>query len=149
MKELIELHREYIAKNFPALPEHAIPKYQYNDRTTNGLTKCIIDFLKFNGWQAERISTTGRWIQDRDEHGWKKPTGKWIQGSGTRGSADISATIKGQSVKIEIKRGRDKQSEAQCKYEQQIIDAGGEYWLIYSYNEFRSHYNAFCERFNI
>lgn len=149
MKELIELHREYIMKNFPTLPEHAIPKYKNNDRTTNGLTKCIVDFLKFNGWQAERISTTGRWIQDKDEHGWKKPTGKWITGSGTRGSADISATIKGRSVKIEIKRGRDKQSEAQKKYEQQITDAGGEYWLIYSYNEFRDCYSTFCGRFNI
>jgi hypothetical protein len=149
MKELIELHREYMKKNFPALPEHALPKYKNNDRTTNGLTKCIIDFLKYSGWQAERISTTGRWIQDKNEHGWRKPTGKWIPSSGTRGSADISATIKGRSVKIEIKRGKDKQSEVQKKYEQQITNAGGEYWLIYSYNEFRERYSDFCKRLSI
>lgn len=149
LKELKLLHYKFSKEKYPEFPEYALPKYQYNDRTTNGLTRCIIDFLKFSGWQAERVSTTGRWIQDKDEHGWRKPTGKWIHGSGTRGSADISATIAGRSVKIEIKRGRDKQSEVQKKYEQQIIDAGGEYWLIYSYGEFRERYSDFCERLSI
>ena len=33
--------------------------YTKTDTTANGLTSCIIDFLTWEGWQAERINTTG------------------------------------------------------------------------------------------
>jgi hypothetical protein len=42
---------------------------------------------------------------------------QWTKGTSTAGSADISATIKGRSVKIEVKIGKDRQSEAQKKYQ--------------------------------
>jgi hypothetical protein len=57
-----------------------------------------------------------------------------------KGSADISATINGRSVKIEIKM-QDKQSEAQRKYQEQVELAGGKYWLVRSFDQFLTYYN--------
>ena len=52
------------------------------------------------------------------------------------GSADISATIEGRSVKIEIKVGSDRQSEAQKRYQQQVENAGGTYFIATSFEQF-------------
>ena len=105
----------------------------YNDKTANGLTRCIIDYLTFNGWQAERINNTGRMIDRRktytDVLGRKLQIGsmEWVKGTGTKGTADISATIAGKSVKIEVKIGEDRQSEAQKQYQEHIEKSGGLY----------------------
>ena len=99
----------------PSMPKDYVPRYKYTDKTANGLTRCIVDWINFNGGQAERISTTGRVIDNsvivKDIFGNTRKIGssKYIKGTGTRGSADISATIKGRSVKVEVKM-KDKQS---------------------------------------
>ncbi len=96
---------------YPTLPEGARYIGKYTDRTANGLTKCIIDFLRFNGWQCERIAVTGRYIDNSkvitDVLGNKRRvgSGKYIPSSMQRGSADLSATIAGRSIKLEIKIG--------------------------------------------
>ena len=62
-------------------------------------------------------------------------SGKWIPTSGQKGTADISAVIRGNAVKIEVKM-KDKQSEAQKKYQQQVEQAGGTYQIVRSFSEF-------------
>jgi len=116
---------------YPSIPEAYLTVYPYKDNTANGLTKCVISFIQLKGGQAERISTTGRAI-DRtqtftDVTGRARSIGRieWIPGTSTKGSADISATIAGRSVKIEVKIGRDVQSKAQKDYQQAIETAGG------------------------
>jgi hypothetical protein len=130
----------------PNFPYPVKPKY--NDRTANGLTKCIIDFLNLKGFQAERIANQGRYIEGAiytDVIGIKRQfPGKWIPGSGTRGTADISATIKGRSVKIEVKVGADRQSEAQKQYQKKIEQAGGIYIIA---KDFQSFYEWFNSKF--
>ena len=64
MKELIDIAEKAQRRKYPNIPDHALPKIKYSDRTANGLTKCIIDFLRLQGWQAERISTTGRYLDE-------------------------------------------------------------------------------------
>ena len=61
-----------------------------------------------------------------------------------RGTADISCTIQGKSVKIEVKVGRDRQSEAQCKYQAQVEASGGVYYIA---KDFESFYQWFNEMF--
>lgn len=130
----------------PTLPEGARYVKPYEDRTANGLTRAIIDFLRFQGWQAERINCTGRRIDGRkvvtDVTGFSRTIGsvKWLPTSGQKGTADISATIRGRSVKIEVKM-KDRQSEDQKIYQQQIERAGGQYWLVHSFEEFMKYYN--------
>jgi hypothetical protein len=71
--------------------------------------------------------------------------GQWTKGTGTPGSADISATIKGRSVKIEVKYGKDRQSDAQKAYQKAIEEAGGVYVIARDFEGFLNFYEQFCE----
>lgn len=140
-KHLIELWRNTLPERFKDM----LPR-TYTDKTANGLTKMIIDWINYNGGQAERINTTGRLIKAKtykDVMGITKTIGqdKWIKGTGTLGSADISATIQGKSVKIEVKIGRDKQSDVQKQYQEAIEKAGGIYYIAKDFDSFYNWYN--------
>lgn len=141
------LYLERKRERFPHIPPAYLTINGYRDDTANGLTKCIISFIQLMGGQAERISTTGRPI-DRtktyiDVIGRKCTIGRleWIPGTSTKGSADISATIAGRSVKIEVKIGRDRQSQAQKDYQSDITKAGGVYFIAQNFEEFLTWYN--------
>jgi len=146
LTQLKELALSHSRKRYPDLPDYARSTRNYSDRTANGLTKCIIDFLTFSGHQAERINSTGRPIDQTkvvtDVLGRSMRIGsvKWIPGTGTKGTADISAVIRGRAVKIEVKM-KDKQSLDQKRYEDQVIRAGGLYWIVRSMEEFLNKYN--------
>lgn len=130
------------------MPADYVVKTKYSDKTANGLTKAIVKWINLNGYQAERISTTGRWIDNSkivtDVLGNRKKigSGKYIKGSGTKGSADISATIKGKSIKIEVKIAKDKQSDAQKEYQQAIERAGGIYFIAKDFSSFFEFYTT-------
>lgn len=115
---------------------------KHRDDTANGLTRCIIGYLHHKGWQAERINTTGIPVDTRHEVkdiiGHRRTIGgvTWRPGGSTVGSADISATIKGRSVKIEVKIGRDRQSEAQRQYQAAVEAAGGVYYIARNFTDF-------------
>jgi hypothetical protein len=121
-----------------------VPRDKFTDKTANGLTKAVITWIKLHGYQAERINTTGRYLEGRTIgvgfYGLKQVKGKFIKGSGTVGSADISATIKGKSIKIEVKM-KDKQSEAQKQYQADIEKAGGVYFIVRTFDEFILRWN--------
>jgi len=144
IKELRQLDLESKQRKYPENP-YLVPS-DFTDKTSNGLTKCVIRFLKLKGWQAERISTTGRPIDRRqvvaDCMGFKKQIGSilWIKGTVTKGSADISATIQGRSVKVEIKVGRDRMRPDQWKYKEAVEKAGGIYIVVTSFDQFYAWY---------
>jgi len=136
---------------YPNVPDHCVPAPKYSDKTANGLTKCITDFLKLSGWQAERISSMGRMIDKRvintDCLGRQRTIGslQYIKGTSTNGTADISATIKGRSVKIEVKIGKDRMSQDQIKYRDAIIRAGGIYFIATDFDMFMEWYNNYIQ----
>jgi|GEM_PF-369443 len=143
LKALGELKAHYLKAKYPTVPSHAIRKGKpYTDKTANGLTRCIIDCINLCGGFAERISNTGRTLDNSftymDAIGRTKTIGsvKWIPGTGTNGTADVSAIIAGRSIKIEVKVGKDKLSEAQKKYEERIKASGGFYFVAHSYETF-------------
>lgn len=144
---LKELYLTANKKKYPSIPDFARCTPKYTDKTANGLTKCIIDFLNLTGAQAERISNTGRQLDKRktvkDILGNTRTIGsiKFIPGTGTNGTADISATIKGRSVKVEVKIGADKQSDQQKEYQKKIECAGGIYFVGKDFNSFYNFYN--------
>jgi hypothetical protein len=131
----------------PSIPAEWLAPRKYRDDSANGLTKCIIDFIRFAGGQAERINNTGRQIDTRqtftDVLGSSRTIGqtKWIKGTGTKGTADISATIVGKSVKIEVKIGHDKQSAAQKQFQNLIEQAGGIYIVASTFEQFFHWFN--------
>ena len=129
----------------PNMHPDCIPRPVYSDKTANGLTKMVIDWITLNGGQAERISNMGRYIDSSKVvtnvlgQRMKIGSGKFIPGAGTNGTADISAIVKGRSVKIEIKM-KDKQSDAQKKYQESVERAGGIYYIVRSFDEFIEKY---------
>lgn len=123
----------------PNIPAAYIPLNNYTDKTANGLTRCIVDFIRANGGQAERINTTGMPIIRQLPSGCTETT--WRKGNTTKGSADISAIICGKSVKIEVKIGHDRQSDAQRRYQQAVENAGGLYFIAKNFEEFLTWYN--------
>ena len=152
-KEAIRLLKEVVraskkAQN-PHKPDYLISVHEYEDRTANGLTRCVIDFLNHTvSCHAERISSEGRVIDGRktftDVMGNQRTIGsiKRIKSSGQLGTADISATILGRSVKIEIKVGNDRQSEHQKDYQRCIENAKGYYVIVRKFSEFLTWFNA-------
>jgi hypothetical protein len=69
----------------------------------------------------------------------------WTKGTTTAGSADISATIRGRSVKIEVKVGKDRQSEAQKRYQESIERAGGVYMIARDFDTFVEWFDEFIK----
>jgi len=150
LKQLSDLQHAYACSR-TKMPTDYVVRTKYIDTTANGLTKCVIDYINFIGGQAERISNTGRYIDESrivtDVLGNRKKigTGKYIKGTGTNGTADISATFKGKSIKIEIKM-KDKQSEVQKEYQQAIERAGGIYFICHTFDEFLDKFNTFVNQ---
>jgi len=148
LKELY-LCEHYKDSNFPKQCRCTPP---YTEKTANGLTKCVVSWLRLSGWQAERISNTGRLIDRRkivvDCIGRQKQIGstQWIKGSGTKGTADISATIAGKSVKIEIKVGKDRISDHQRQYQNDVERSGGVYLIVKDFCSFLQWYDSFIEK---
>ena len=131
-----------------SIPNYARFKKRYSDRTANGLTKAIIEWIRLSGGHAERVNTMGRPV-DRTKVstnclGQRQRIGsiEWIPGGSTPGSSDIHATIAGRSYYIEVKIGRDRLSEAQKQYRDKVTRAGALYHIATSFDEFLEFYNT-------
>jgi hypothetical protein len=135
---------KYAEKN-PNFPPDYIPKTMYKDSTANGLTKAICDFINYHGYQAERINTMGV-ARTKTATDGRVLGVTWTKGTSTAGSADISATIKGRSVKIEVKIGKDRQSDAQKRYQENIEKAGGTYYIARNFDDFVDFFNDFVNK---
>ena len=159
MKRLKEALLKSERAKHPGYPEHlTMPIKAYKITTANGLTNAIKDFIKAHGFQAERVNTMGIPKDNRkiitDVMGFQRMIGSidYRPSGSTTGSADIHASIpiKGSngfavSVKIEIKIGRDKQSEAQLKYADQVRAAGGIYIVVHNLEEFFNWWDNFVD----
>ena len=133
LKEAVKARKQ---AQYPNVPEYAITIPKYEDATANGLTKCIIDFLNSRDYcQAERINNQG--VMRTNKYGQQF----MATSSMTNGTADISATIYGRSVKIEVKIGNDKQSQNQIEYQNQIENAKGYYVIAKDFKGFLDWFN--------
>ena len=144
LKQLSRRTDDYRFKDRPLVPLHARPKpTPYRDKTANELTKAIIAFFEILGGIGERINSMGKVIDNRKTYqdpinNQTKVIGSidWVKGTSTDGTADISATVFGLSVKVEVKIGNDRQSEAQKRYQERIEQAGGIYIIARSFDGF-------------
>ncbi|MBA4301278.1 MAG: hypothetical protein C0433_14425 [Cyclobacterium sp.] len=129
LKQLARKFSEMQLKKNPTVPEYAIRKKTFHDQRANDLTQAIISFFTVIGGMAERVSNTGRQID-------RKGSTIWIYGTGKNGTADICSVWEGLSIKVEVKAGKDRQSEAQKAYQEQIRKAGGIYLIARSFDGF-------------
>lgn len=98
---------------------------------TNSLTNAVINFLLAQGHFASRIQSQGQYHPTR---------GRWIKSKVRRGIGDIIACIDGQFWMIEIKTGKDRQSEYQKSVETDVKKAGGKYIIVKAFGEFLGLY---------
>lgn len=138
-----EAHQRFQTIQYPtATKDFGTIATQYPDiRTANGLTRMIIDFLTWEGWNANRTNSQGQYVEQRYKgrvisKGWR-PSGQ------RRGKADVHATIKGRSVQLEIKIGKDKPSSYQLEEQERERAAGGVYEFISEPDEFFEWYQNF------
>jgi hypothetical protein len=134
-QELLTARDKYMRQEYPAATkDHGVPAVRaYKDTTSNDLTRCIVDYIKYHGGDAQRINTTGMM---------RKINGsmKWTRSGSRKGAADIHAIIKGRAVSIEIKIGKDKMSDDQVKEQQRIEGAGGLYFVAKDMDSFMVWY---------
>ena len=62
------------------------------------------------------------------------------------GIPDIICCIKGRFVGIEVKQEDGIQSDAQKATCKNIREAGGEYWIVWSYEDFVEQFNEFARK---
>jgi hypothetical protein len=106
-------------------------KFTYPDVTTaNGLTTFIIAFITWNGGNATRVNVMGR-----------KVGNKWIKSTTRKGTADVTATIRGRSCKFEVKVGRDKPRPEQLAEQTRERAAHGVYEFISTPGDFYAVYD--------
>jgi hypothetical protein len=131
--ELKALKTQRSREKYPNIPEHARPPARVKINNTNSLTSAVIDFLTLKKHYAVRINTQGQYDEKR---------GIWRPSGTRKGTADIHACINGRHVSIEIKTGKDRQREEQKRTEEDVIKAGGLYWIVKDFDGFYELYNA-------
>ena len=131
LKELQQMDNEAKAIRLKAIPEHARPKTKFSDKSSNGLTKAIIQWITLNQGYAVRVSSAGRYLPGAK---------KFIPSTTKKGTADIHATINGRHASIEVKIGNDKMSEAQERTKQEVERAGGLYFIARDFDSFLEWY---------
>lgn len=109
-------------------PEHLAPR-KFRDDRANDLTRCVIQYIRLKGGFASRISNQGTYNQKLR---------RYIPGTARRGLADVMATYQGKSLHIEIKIGKDRQSEYQKQIESEVTSSGGFYFLCKDFESFKN-----------
>ena len=95
----------------------------------NDIARFVISYMNARGHVAWRNNTGG--VFDPTAQRFRKGP------ASARGGGDVISCIKtGRYVEIEIKVGKDQQSEAQKDREARVRKAGGEYYIVHSQLEF-------------
>ena len=146
LQRLQELDHQRKLEAYPNTPRYAIAITRFNDKTSNGLTQCILRWLELHGHYCTRINTMGRQLPTTtivDVIGRAHVTqGKWIPGTTKRGTADVHSCINGRHVSIEVKVRKDRMSNEQHKTKEAIERCGGVYFIAKDFDSFLTWYNG-------
>ena len=99
----------------------------YDDRTANGLTAFILDWLEAHGHYGARINLGGIYLADK---------GYYRRSGSTDGVADTIACINGRFCQFEVKAGKDRPRPDQLRQQQLTRSAGGIYEFVHNAEEF-------------
>jgi hypothetical protein len=144
--EIEKIRMQKLRDRFPNNDDDWIVKFWHGSHivyskgsSAPGVEKNICEYIKLKGFQAENREVVGREIRGEDiktSLGTIQGKRTFIPSTGTKGSADISAIVYGIAISIEVKVGRDRQSEYQKKYEDAINKAGGFYFIAHDEDDF-------------
>lgn len=134
----------YNNTKYATIPEHARPNRQFKENSANELTKAVLAWFELNKIHAFRQSSEGRYLAPKTVTNVigkviTLGTGKYIPRSkGAKGSADIAATIPplGRRLEVEIKYGKDRQSDFQKDFQKEVESMGGIYIIVKTWDGF-------------
>jgi hypothetical protein len=139
LKDLSDMRYKYDSDRHPSIPEHGRYRITYTDKTANGLTKCIKDFCDMSGILCDRTGSEGRFRPGKsvvDVIGRTRVMkGTWLPGNNV-GQGDLQIVMKGKIYSVEIKIGRDSQSEVQKDFQARLERAGGIYTVVKDWDDF-------------
>ena len=127
MTALYILAMKHNREQFPNVPDHARSIHKYEDKSANGLTRCINDYTRFIGGYSVRVNTMGTY---------RESLGKFTPGGTTPGTADLHLCLKGIHISVEVKIGRDRLSDKQLNCKAQVEAAGGIYLVVSCFQDF-------------
>lgn len=156
LEKLKEMIRDDQRAKYPTIPDHALTVNTFEKMSPEKREKKRIEaFLLVSGQYATIIENRGQRVDNRqtvtDTIGRQKVIGSVsFIGSGMRkGLADIKSVINGKPIDIELKRiyknGKDRQSESQVLEQSRIERAGGQYWIVSSFEDFYQKYNEYLK----
>ena len=124
--------REFTKRYNEEKVKHSTARYpvkeSFSEKDTNSLTASVIAYSKYLNYKlghdatfAYRVNNTG--IYDAKIGGYRT-------GGGRKGQADVNFVFGGRILYLEIKKGKDRQSKDQKRFEDRADNAGAEYHLI-------------------
>jgi hypothetical protein len=127
IKELQTLHLQQQQSKYPNYPKGYFVTPTFDTKTANGLTKAIVNYIDLKGGCATRINVSGVYDQKLK---------KYRYGTTKKGFSDIQATYNGKALYVEVKIGKDKQSDYQKEFQKQITYSGGYYFIAKDFESF-------------
>ena len=103
---------------------------------TNALTTAILRFLLDEGVYAWRNNTTG--IYD--------PSRGHFRTASKKGVSDIIAIDRGHFIGIEIKTGKDRLSDEQKGFKENVEHAGGTIFVVHTFDDFLVSWDEYVLR---
>lgn len=147
-----QAHQKNFQEQYPSAwkdGHYCPPKYP-DIKTTNGITKVIVDFLTWSGHYCNRINVSGRMIGGitKTESGATFDDRKWITSSTKRGTSDLMSSIAGKMVCIEVKNAatKDKIRENQIKERARVEKSGAVYIVVRNIDEFFTWYYSYTKQ---
>jgi len=151
LKDLAEQKHAEDREKYPSVPPHGFGKQSYSDTTANGLTKAIKAFCDLQGVMCSRTGSEGRYRAGQqvvDVVGRTRiMKGTWLPGLNV-GQGDLQIVLKGKVYSVEVKIGKDRQSEVQKEFQEKLERAGGVYVVVKSWREFYEYFKQWtkCKR---
>lgn len=141
LKQLASLYAE---KEYSKVPEHARPVKKFSDGSANDLTTAVLAYFHLKGWLAWRTPSEGRYLPEKrikNVLGQSIVVGKGIfipRGKASLGIGDISIIRppNGQMISLEVKYGKDRQSDDQKKWQASLESMGGIYLIAKTWDDF-------------
>ena len=135
------------AERYPSFPLAYLKPAKSSQSDTNSLTKAIVDYVCLSGGFAYRVNTMGVYREGErftDVMGnVKRAEGKWTKSGSTKGVADILACHRGRSFAIEVKFGKDTQSDGQRNFQRNFEAVGGVYIIAKTFDAFVLEFRKF------
>ena len=154
-QEMELLKKQYNIKKYSYLNEENYHKFMGTlavfkmPTTARQVEKAIVAFMQYKGHQCGAVDTQGS-VREGESY---KVAGGVIKGktvrlptAGTVGAADLSATMYGIAVHIEVKFSKgDRQSKKQKEFQAKVMAAGGIYFVTKGVDHFREQYYELLE----